>query len=279
MPAKISEEKIEFIKQKTLEGWFQPDIAKELGVSSNCVYRYVKELGLNPGNRFKRKKSLRDDVFNIIDTEEKAYWLGFIMADGGVCYTTKYYKETDKINRFYINLAIKDIDVLIKLKEFLKTDSEVITYTPKGTYSDSKMCKLIINSVKLCAGLRKYGIVPNKTGKEVMPTSDLVPKELMNHFIRGFFDGDGSIYRQYGIRDCINFTSNESMLNDLKHFLMNNEIVKSNCAVTRISKDRNAFVYHFSNKEDVNRFYNYIYDNATVFMGRKYNKFGNTLYK
>lgn len=279
MPAKLSEEKIEFIKQKTLEGWFQPDIAKELGVSSNCVYRYVKELGLNPGNRFKRKKSLRDDIFDTIDTEEKAYWLGFIMADGGVCYTTKYYKESDKINRFYINLAVKDIDVLIKLKEFLETDAEVVTYTPKGTFSDSEMCKLTINSVRLCAGLRQYGVVPSKTGKEIMPTQDLIPKDLMRHFIRGFFDGDGSVYKHLGARNCINFTGNESMLNDLKTFLMDNEIVKSNCTVKRGSRNKDTFTYHFSNQEDVNRFYNYIYDNATVFMERKYNKFGNTLYK
>lgn len=278
MPVKLSEEKIEFIKQKTLEGWFQPDIAKELGISSNCVYRYVKELGLSPGFRCKRKRSLQDDIFKKIDTEEKAYWLGFIMADGCVSYSTKYFRERNRANRLSVNLSIKDIDMLIKLKEFLKTDAKIVVYTPKGTYSENEMCKITTNSVKLCKDLEQYGVIPNKTGKEIMPAQNLVSKKLMRHFIRGFFDGDGSVYKHLGVRNCISFTGNESMLNCLKRFLMENNIVKSNCAVVRDSRGKNAFTYHFSNQKDVNRFYKYIYGNATVFMERKYNKFGITLH-
>lgn len=277
MPAKLTNEKINIIKSRIKENISYSDIAQEIGVSKNCVFRYAKELGINTGAKFKRKHRLNENVFDVIDTEEKAYWLGFIVADGATCYTTTYYKNNLKPNRFYINLSIKDINHLEKLKSFLSTESNIETYIPKGTYSKKEMCKLIVNSTTLCKGLWKYGIVPAKTGIEQFPKIQQVPDTLMKHFIRGFFDGDGSIYKHSDTRSCIQFTGNYSMLSDLKHFLMNHNIVHNNCKIVEDSRGKNACTYHFSKQEDVNRFYDYIYSDATVFLERKYNKFGNSL--
>ena len=269
---KIKDEDIEIIKQMIIEGYTYSEIGRKFNVTKNCIFTYAKKLSLNTGKRFKRKNSIIDNIFETIDTEEKAYWLGFIMADGGVCYTTNYYKESNKPNRLYINLSIKDYTMLEKFNKFLNYDKPIKTYIPKGTYSTNEMCNVTVNSVKLCKDLGCYGIVPNKTGKEYMPS---LSSYLIRHFIRGFFDGDGSVYNSAG-KTYVSFTNgNLLFLEQLKKELAKNEI----CIKNKISKVKNkeAYEFKFTSKKDIENFFNYIYKDSTIFMERKYNKFGNTL--
>ena len=118
---------------------------------------------------------------SIIDTPDKAYLLGLWFADGFVTY------KPNKSSYFAgIKLHIKDLEVVEKIKKkftFLKISFE------------KNCCTLRCNQRKFCEDLINNGLYPNKSGtnKDLLKFPD-ISIELYSHFIRGYFDGDGSIY-------------------------------------------------------------------------------------
>lgn len=129
-----------------------------------------------------RKYKVNESYFENIDSEEKAYWLGFIFADGCV-YSNKCVA---------IELAIKDENHLLKFISHL--DSNYILSYPKNRNS----CKLLIGSVKMVNDLLKYGCTSKKSLTLKFP--DNINEDLKRHFIRGYFDGDGCISRSESIK-------------------------------------------------------------------------------
>lgn len=127
-----------------------------------------------------RKHSVDENFFEVIDTEEKAYWLGFIYADGSV----SIHKNTGSMT-LEIGLQIRDVNHLQKFKEDIKATNQ-ISVTNHGNG-----CRVSIHCRKLVEDLMKHGIVPNKSLIAVPPGTDTVPQTLTHHFIRGIFDGDG----------------------------------------------------------------------------------------
>lgn len=139
------------------------------------------------------------------------------------------------------------------------------------------MYQLIINSTKLCKDLVLNGVIPAKTGKEVFPKN--LDKKFVRHFIRGYFDGDGTVYidkTRNSLR--IAFSGNELFLIELKRILIKENILSSS---TKICKQGNkeCYSFHINKKEDIVNFFNYLYKDSIVYLKRKYDKFGDTLYK
>lgn len=112
--------------------------------------------------------------FNVIDTEAKAYWLGFLYADGGV---------TER--RLSINLKETDREHIERFQQAIGSTHKIYP-TTKGTCA-----RVDISSTELVRDLRRHGIMPNKT-LTLMPPVGL-DKNLEPAFIRGYWDGDGSI--------------------------------------------------------------------------------------
>jgi hypothetical protein len=119
-------------------------------------------------------------LFDEIDTGSKAYWLGFISADGCV---------TDN-GVVRIALAGQDEGHLVKLKRDLQATHPIRGVTPKGRAKHQSA--LSINSRKLAGGLRAHGVVPRKSLTMKPPTK--VPLHLLRHYWRGMVDGDGSLF-------------------------------------------------------------------------------------
>ena len=104
------------------------------------------------------------DYFEVINTPEKAYWLGFIYADG--CIT--------KRNVFSIKLSIKDIELLEELKKDLNSEHKIGTYEMDTAYGRVKYCMFSIHSKDLCKQLNKNGVFINKTQDCVFPKEDIL---------------------------------------------------------------------------------------------------------
>lgn len=132
-----------------------------------------------------------DNVFETIDTEEKAYWLGFIYADGCVSRidAPKNHKYT-----FEIALAEKDKEHLEKLRVFFNSKKELSKHisTPSSKPGACNY-RLSRQSKKLWTDLVDKGCVPNKSLTLTFPNETILPSELKMHFIRGYVDGDGWI--------------------------------------------------------------------------------------
>ena len=143
-------------------------------------------------------KRVNENYFEKIDSEEKAYFLGFIYADGSV---------SSKGYTLVLGLAEKDGYIVEKFAECLETDYKVRHYIQNTTYKDNfEECRITISNKKIKEDLNKLGVFPGKTLKCSFPTSNQVPDNLIHHFIRGFFDGDGSIKRINTNRGYLDFT-------------------------------------------------------------------------
>jgi intein/homing endonuclease len=202
----------------------------------------------------KRVNNFNDDYFETIDTEDKAYFLGLLFADGNI-YTARH--------RVQITLANEDAYIL-------KAFANCIGYTGKLYIDREKYSKLILPSKKMCEDLTKLGCTPNKSLTLQFPTE--VPNELVRHFIRGYFDGDGHISKDKKLINPyyhINITSTKEFIIVLKKILMDNDIITGNLYKRYKDKEISAHTVHVKNKSAKN-FVDYIYLNAKMFLTRKY---------
>lgn len=235
------------------------NIHKETGFSKTSLWRYIRkyELGsyienCNPV----RCRSLNEDYFETIDTEHKAYWLGLLMADGNVA---------NYNNRYCIRLTLKEEDhyLIEKLKADINTDTNI--YIDKYNRST-----LRVWSKKMFNDLAKHGIVPNKTGKETIP--ETVPTHLLHHFIRGFFDGDGTIFKRKNRarhKGTIGFCcQNEQFIINLS------KVFKDNCNFVLNYHPHKNNVYEIKTESfrKCSSIVKYMYNNATIAMLRKYDR-------
>ena len=127
-----------------------------------------------------RKYAVDEDFFAQLDTIEKAYWLGFLAADG--CVHTGRKGNPEKV---VVTLQAQDLGQLEALRDVLHS-----TYEIRPT-KRQKGFKLQIASVKLCRDLVAQGVPPCKSLTLRFPQ---LPDALLPHFIRGYFDGDGCFY-------------------------------------------------------------------------------------
>lgn len=130
-------------------------------------------------------KFLKEDYFETIDTEAKAYLLGFLTADGSVGYRKR---KTEQAT-LKLEVAIRDIEIIHLFKSELNCDSK-IRYCKRN---NSETVMVSISSLKIAKDLEKYFIVPNKTYSLNNIYEDFNSKDLMVHYLRGLMDGDGAI--------------------------------------------------------------------------------------
>ena len=199
------------------------------------------------------------NFFETVDTEEKAYWLGFIYADG--CVSSKGYS-------IQINLSSKDHNHLKKISNIF--GKEISNYKDNLGYHKSQ---LHIYSVKLHSDLIKNGVVPRKTYIDSNIIFDCVPQNLLNHFIRGYFDGDGCIsvdnrnLKQK--RGTVSIAGTKTFITKIKKIILD----KIGLNDTKLHKTYYIYILSWGGKKQIEAIYYYLYKNATIFLERKKEKF------
>ena len=247
-------------------------ISQQYNIGERPISRILRENNIEiRHNEFYRKKYCDERYFDTIDTEDKAYWLGFIYADGCITHCTK----TPTLE---IKLAETDKSHLEKFKTSLKSEHHVGTYVSTCGYNVGKTyCSLSITNQHLAEGLISNGVVYRKTHILQFPTIDQVPKHLVRHFIRGYFDGDGSVYccKCDGVGN-ISFTGTEHMLNGIL-----NELKSVIPTTTKVYKYKNKDIYDLKigGSNYFSQCYEFLYNDATIFLERKKNKFDEILSK
>lgn len=231
----------------------------EHNVPPSSFKRKMKMFGIKLKER--KLKEYNRNIFNKIDTEEKAYWLGFILADGCI-----FRQE------LRIKLGIKDINHLKKFCNFIGLDEKSIKIVTHTT-TKKKLCKVILASKELCDDLRKHGIHEKKSMYEE-PYLNL-DKNLFSHYLRGFFDGDGGIAHDFS---RIAFTSSRKMNSFLRKYFIKNLSIRKTKILTK-GKITDFAIY---NKEDKLKVLDYLYKNSSIYLDRKYElycRFKSTLQK
>ena len=192
----FSQEQIEDILNKYQNNWSQQKIADVYQVSRTVIKRILETQNNGIAIRDRTSKyKYQQDIFENINTAEKAYWLGFLAADG-----CNYQREHNA--SVILNVHEKDIEHLIKFKQFCCTDAEIKSYVGyEGFSNQTPMCKITLNSKKISNDLIDKGVLPNKS---LILQPPKISKEFYKPFILGYFDGDGSIsktsqYNNYSI--------------------------------------------------------------------------------
>ena len=220
------------------------------------------------------KYNYNKDYFQKIDMEDKAYWLGFLYADG--CINRLYKNERLKSMSLELSLCGEDKHHLEKFNESLESNVPIHKKIAKYKDKQYEAYRLTISCTKMCYDLIDKKCTPNKTYDIRLPSLDIVPINYMRDFLRGYFDGDGCI-SVTKMNDkphiVINFTGMEAMLNDIASFLIDQKIITVSPKIHFDKRSKACSMYFYG--DTVKDFLDYIYDNANVYLDRKYNKYMN----
>ena len=177
-------EEIEIAKLYTIGGFGVKQIKRAYGYKYHISFSSaLKRQGITIRSNHENNRlyDLNPHVFDVIDNELAAYWLGFIYADG--CISNR---------SLIVSLAQKDIDQLEKLKSFLETEQPIrkMTVGATGTNKKYQHCNLTVTHMHLAKRLNDLGVITNR-GKFNKCISQIEP-DMIQHWIRGLVDGERS---------------------------------------------------------------------------------------
>ena len=223
------------------------------------------------------------NYFKTIDTEEKAYILGFLYAHG---------YNSDK--QVVISQLEQDVDILEKINKALDADTQIKRQLQSS--NNKTVCKLCYSSIDMCVDLTNLGCFRNKSLACTFPT--FLDKSLIRHFIRGYFDGDGCVWigkrkimtvkdktRPSGFRERIvqnvkfTITGNMTFINSLQDELV--QMLGFKKTKLNFSKAKNpnnttcdrVCTMEYSGRVQMKRLYEYMYSNSPIWSEEKRLKF------
>lgn len=205
--------------------------------------------------QFERKYFYNDNYFSIIDNENKAYWLGFLYADGHVDNTTCscYLKSSDKE---HLQKFLNDINA---------------TTVPLKNRNNLDDCGFSLHSKIFINNLQKLGFTHNKTYDNTDLVFQNVPDSFKKDFIRGYWDGDGCIghyHKQNNYTEVVSL--NQQLLISFSNYFNKyfNDPYFSKVIITG-----NKYYRICLGSSKAYKLCNYLYKNSKIYLERKYQNF------
>lgn len=235
------------------------DICDELKCSKSMITRKFNEWNIERRKRIKspyRCNAIYEvdcNYFDNIDCEHKAYWLGMMVSDGFV-------------NEKELSLCLKkyDIEEIQNFRNDLKSNHP-IKFNKDGNPFITIICK------RLCESLYSYGLHNRKSWElNIDNIVNKIPKEYEHHFIRGLFDGDGSIrYYTYQYLSKPQFHFGYTGLKNVCEYIKN----KLNIQRKLVHEGNVTYTLVTRDPKKIIEIYNYLYKDATIYLDRKYKTF------
>jgi hypothetical protein len=236
-------------KQQIIElfnnGWECRNIPNQLGVTGRSVARVLNEAGINTKRR--NRYTLNENYFDVIDSQEKAYLLGLIAADG--CVTKSNYVAFESIDKELTDLLCKELQYSGKIR-IVKPEN----YAPHY--------RINFSSRKISSALFSYGVIPGRTfsGVYYFPAS-----KYLASYILGYFDGDGCAYVNQGRSGglvCI-VGSFEFTCELTKRLVM---------GVVEEHHLKKVYYWRIYSRKNIENFYNFLYQHPNLGLQRKKTK-------
>jgi hypothetical protein len=207
-------------------------------LNRNCVF-------IRNRSNAQRTNQIIENAFDII-TEESAYWIGFLLADGNIYHPKKRSKQLN------IGLADRDWEHLEKFKKFIGSNKPLY-YNKDGVF-------LSIYSNRIVEKLAEYGIIPKKS--KIAKVPDILKND--RHFWRGMIDGDGWVTLAKTGYPIVGLCGTIEVITNFMNFVGKRVVIllkgdnfgqlKYDCTSAKILVKK-------------------LYDNATIFLRRKHNKY------
>lgn len=261
---KISEDKYDEIVKLYESGLSTVKIATSYGVTHKVITRILDKKGIKRRNNGNRKYKLNEAYFDEIDTPNKAYILGFLYADG-----------SNSEHKCTISMSLQEEDgyILEKIRQEIGSEKplEFLDYSNKhdGGYNYKNQYRLLMFSRHMCNALKNKGVVPNKSLILKWPT--FLRDDLYSHFLRGYIDGDGYI-QPHKWEHCVDFISTYDFCRQAQIYIENKLGIK--CRLDEASCHNGVTTYlYIRYREQVKLFLDYIYQDAELYLERKYNTY------
>lgn len=238
-----------------------------VGLAFSTIYDILKKHNVDrrPKTETNRKTLINQHFFDKIDTQEKAYILGLLYADG--CVVEKDYE-------IKISLQEQDKNLLEKIKDCIEYSGQLRSIV-RPPYLNQ--WGLDFRSKHLYNAVTNLGCVPRKSLILKFPTEEQVPKYLHSHFIRGYFDGDGCIsFRSNRYNSCtVSFVGTYEMMIGIYNTFIGLGITPKKFYRSLKSQAENKNTYSFSTerKEDIRKILQFMYNDAFLYLERKYVKY------
>jgi hypothetical protein len=258
MQKRLSKEQIAGMCARYESGENSSVLSSVYGISSQAICGLLKRRNIPRKNASEAQRiyEINWDTFSSIDTEPKAYWLGFLAADGNI----------GNRNELSVSLALHDKEHLLKLSSFLGSNHPIHDYR----YSYSSFSRLCIKSKQLIDDLRKAGVTQRKTFTLEWPKN--MDDNLLRHFTRGYMDGDGgfdpgSMAHPWNL--MFRITGNTAFISSLQQFLMRScNLRETKLRIRHPGKPISMVCY--CGKTQVGRIATWLYADATVWLERKH---------
>jgi hypothetical protein len=255
--------KIELDEKLILQKYSEFDSMEKVSLhfglmSTQPIIRILNKYGIS---RSTRKYQVNENYFDNIDSEEKAYWLGFLYADG-------YIREPKSGSSLGLKLSQLDRDHLEIFKKTINSKHRIVsgvstTKNKKGKEYHSKTSIFTVYSNRLVESIKSQGFHSRKTFTIDSPT---IKEEYYRHFIRGFFDGDGCCYIKKIGKSVFTSYSFCCASPKLRRFIIN-ELSKYS-----INSQESNIIININQNISSYKLYHYLYDDATVYLKRKRDK-------
>lgn len=265
----FSEEQKNLVVKLYKEYGSAPKVGKLFGVGNHVIEKILKERGVERIGVGRRTYQINERYFDKIDTSNKAYILGFLYADGS---------NVKSKRTVSMSLEERDRDILEDIRNEIGSERplEFIDYSNKCDfgYTYKNQYRLLLFSSHMCNTLEQIGMIPNKSLVVDFPT---LPNEFIRHFVRGLFDGDGSVYRnKYKNRNSyqhiLTITSTLMLCEKLVDIVENT--LGINCHIYDASNHNGITkVFNISGKNQIKKFMDWIYDDADLKLQRKYDRY------
>lgn len=258
----------EQVKSLWDEGFGVMEISRKLGIKDCNVSTLLTKI-LGPGNKgrfiYKRRVfTLNESFFEEIDTESRAYFLGLLAADGNL---------SSAQNSVRIGLNEKDKDILECFRKELNYTKPLyyIKKVKEEGWNRSNQYQLEVSSSIFRKSLEKWGLTPNKSLTLEFPNN--FPQRFLGHYLRGYFDGDGCIHVGKKNKAEISIAGSKSFCDSLSTIMKTYNISLR----SRLSSKGNCYYGRIAGGKNIEKFYNLLYKDSTIFLERKKRIFDNWL--
>lgn len=220
------------------------EIAASMGLSRQALSYKMKKWGVS-----KKALSFNESFFDVIDSESKAYFLGFLMADGCI---------VESHNRVQVKIHSKDVEIIDKWHEAIKSNHKP-NYCAGGFVQSSHTSK------KMAAALIRFGCTPRKSLTLQFPT---IQDHLIHHFVRGYFDGDGCAdicnKKQKTPQLRLSFIGTDSFLTTLQG------VIGTNNKLQPTGNNKVARRLEIKGNKKASKLSEWLYKDASIFLRRKW---------
>lgn len=262
----------DWLEDKIKKGMSQVAIAKLCGCHTRPIARYGRMFGFYT-TKEKRQLVIHDDLFGSY-TKKSCYWAGFINADGHIASNDRTLGDS-KHEYMTISLSAKDINHLRKFNEELTRENLIKEY--ETGVKKHKMCSLRVTRKSICHDLtNNFDIMPGKKSLNEIISSK-IPKQYLRDFLRGHFDGDGSISVSNN-RYALTVVGGKNLCESFKRIIdeeYNQDIGK----VTQDLRNNDLYYYKVTNMKDIALVYLFMYYRDCICLERKRDKFREILRK